>query len=230
MNELIQQPSFLIGSTEDIRKLEKKKNAKLLVISDSHGDYDIFCDIIEGFGSDADAMVFCGDGVCDLVRFLEEAHTDASLKNSLPPVIAFVKGNGDSERYFFEIEKESENSRCILSAPYRIVFGAAGRTVIAVHGNRHGVDVGTETLMHTASVLDADIVLFGHTHIPFYTENNTSLILNPGSCSRPRGGMPPSIAYITFPGLTDRYCVDFFEIRQGLFGKSSFHPLRLRQG
>jgi len=230
MNDLVQQSSYLIGSSEDIKKLEKKKQARILVVSDSHGDYDVFFDIIEEFGPDADAMVFCGDGVCDLVQYLEEAQEHESIRNALPPVVAFVKGNGDSERYFYVVEKEQPPVRHIVAAPHRISFTVAGRTVLAVHGNRHGVDVGTETLLDTASALDADIVLFGHTHRPYWEERAISLVLNPGSCSRPRGGMPASFAVITFPGLTDRYCADFFEIGEGLFGKKTFRTFRLGQG
>ncbi len=230
MNDLVQQPSSLIGSQEAVKKLETKKQARILIVSDSHGDYDVFSDIIEEFGPDADAMVFCGDGICDLVQYLEEAHEDEGLQNLLPPVIALVKGNGDSERYFYEIETEMQAVRHIVAAPHRIAFTAAGRTVLAVHGNRHGVDIGTETLLDTASTLDADIVLFGHTHRPYWEESDISLVLNPGSCSRPRGGMPASLAVITFPGLTERYCVDFFEIGEGLFGKKTFSPYRLSQG
>jgi uncharacterized protein len=230
MNDLVQQSSYLIGSLEDIKKLEKKKQARILVISDSHGDYDVFFDIIEEFGPDADAMVFCGDGVCDLVQYLEEAQDNEALRKAVPPVLAFVKGNGDSERYFYEEEISGGQVRRIIAAPHRIIFTAAGRHIMAVHGNRHGVDIGTETLLDTASSLDADIVLFGHTHRPYWEERAISLVLNPGSCSRPRGGMPASFAVITFPGLTDRYCADFFEIGEGLFGKKTFRPFRLGQG
>ncbi len=230
MNDLVQQSSYLIGSLDAIKKLEKKKQARLLVLSDSHGDYDVFFDIIEEFGPDADALIFCGDGICDLVQYLEEAQENETIKNALPPVIAFVKGNGDSERYFYEVEGEDQSIRHIIAAPHRIVFTAAGRHIMAVHGNRHGVDIGTETLLDTASSLDADIVLFGHTHRPFFTERSISLVMNPGSCSRPRGGMPASLAVVTFPGLTERYCVDFFEIGEGLFGKKTFRPFRLGQG
>jgi len=230
MNSLIQQPSYLIGSSEDIKKLEKKKQARILVISDSHGDYDVFFDIIEEFGPDADALVFCGDGVCDLVTYLEESYDNEAVKAALPPVAAFVKGNGDSERYFYLTQSNDLTTRHIIAAPHRIVFTAAGRQIMTVHGNRHGVDIGTDTLTHTASSLDADIVLFGHTHRPYWEESAISLVMNPGSCSRPRGGMPASFAVVTFPGLTERYCVDFFEIGEGLFGKKTFRPFRLGQG
>lgn len=229
MNKLVQQSSYLIGTQEDIGALAKKKQARLLVISDSHGDYDVFFDIIEEFGADADALIFCGDGVCDIVTYLEEAHENESLQNFLPPVIAFVKGNGDSERYAYDASSDAPERR-VLAIPHRLLFTVAGRTIMVVHGNRHGVDIGTETIMQSALSMDADMVLFGHTHRAFWEEKNISLLLNPGSISRPRGEMPPSFAVITFPGLTERYCVDFFEIREGLFGKKTFRPFRLRQG
>ena len=47
MNSLTQLASNLIGSQEDIIALEEKSSANILVISDTHGDYDVLCDIIQ---------------------------------------------------------------------------------------------------------------------------------------------------------------------------------------
>jgi hypothetical protein len=45
---------------------------------------------------------------------------------------------------------------------------------------------------------DADIVLHGHTHMPRdETDGRGVRWLNPGCISRPRGGLPPSFAWLT---------------------------------
>ena len=98
MNSLTQLASNLIGSQEDIIALEEKSSANILVISDTHGDYDVLCDIIQEFGHISDALVFCGDGICDISSYIQEAYVDESLQEHLPPVVAIVKGNGDSEK------------------------------------------------------------------------------------------------------------------------------------
>lgn len=228
MNQLTQQESLLIGAQDEIKKLEQKNKAKLLVISDSHGDYDVLYDIILNFGEDCDSLIFCGDGICDIATLIANAHSDEKLKKCLPPVIAITQGNGDSERYRIEIEDQENNMPWkILSVPPRSFFTVCSRNILVVHGHRYGVGLGTETLRSTASVMDADMIFYGHTHIPYWEENKAALILNPGSCSRPRGGYPASFAVVSFPGVTERYSIDFFEAQIGLFGQTNFKPFRI---
>ncbi|MBP3450471.1 MAG: metallophosphoesterase [Spirochaetaceae bacterium] len=229
MNSLTQLASNLIGSQEDILALEEKSSANILVISDTHGDYDVLCDIIEEFGHISDALVFCGDGVCDICSYIQDSYVDESLQEHLPPVVAIAKGNGDSEKNQIIKPKTNElpASRKIITAPNSISFTVAGRNIFAVHGHRFSVDYGLENLSLAAQNLDADLVFFGHTHRPFRYEDSGTLYLNPGSCSRPRGGNPASFAFVSFPGMRERYDVSFFGIRSELFGRFSFYPINL---
>ncbi len=229
MNSLTQIESNLIGSRQDILDLEKKNSANILVISDTHGDYDILCDIIEEFGVISDALVFCGDGICDICSYIQDAYVDESLQELLPPVIAIAKGNGDSEKNAIVTPKTAEYpaARKIITAPNSVLFTAAGRNIYVSHGHRHSVDFGLDSLTVTAKTLDADLIFFGHTHRPYWEENSGTLYLNPGSCSRPRGGNPPSFAVVSYPGMQDRYDISFFGIRSELFGKFSFYPMNV---
>lgn len=228
MNKLVQLESRIIGSQEDAAILESKKSATLLIISDTHGDYDVLCDIIEEFGPQSDALVFCGDGICDIGMYIQESYEDEKLRDLLPNIIALTKGNGDSERYpiIYSDPDSSEKTRHVLTIPNRVEFTAAGRNIIAVHGHKHSVESGIDILSATASTLDADLVFYGHTHRPYWEENSGTLILNPGSCSRPRGSNIPSFAVVSFPGVTERYDVSFFGVKNELFGHFSFYPIR----
>ena len=77
MNQLMQIRSGLIGSAQDIEKLASAKKATLLVLSDMHCDnYSLFCEIMNQFGADSDALIYCGDGVRDVARFFTEAASD----------------------------------------------------------------------------------------------------------------------------------------------------------
>lgn len=229
MNSLTQLESNLIGSQKDILTLEEKSSANILVISDTHGDYDVLCDIIEEFGHISDALVFCGDGVCDICSYIQDAYADEALQEHLPPVVAIAKGNGDSEKNQIIKPKTNEfpATRKIITAPNSISFTAAGRNIFATHGHRYSVDFGLENLSFAAQNLDSDLVFFGHTHHPFRYEDSGTLYLNPGSCSRPRGGSPASFAFVSFPGMSERYDVSFFGIRSELFGRFSFYPINL---
>ncbi len=55
------------------------------------------------------------------------------------------------------------------------------------------------SLSHTeedARKVDADVYMFGHTHIPRAEVVNGKLSLNPGSISLPKGGSPASFAFL----------------------------------
>ena len=69
---------------------------------------------------------------------------------------------------------------------------------LLTHGHYYNVSVGAEYLKQEARARGFDIVMFGHTHRPFYEvekkEGDKDLIvLNPGSLSYPRqDGHKPS--------------------------------------
>lgn len=237
MNALIQQENGLVGSEEAIQALAEKQKARLLVISDSHGEYEVFQKIVESFGPDSDALVFCGDGACDILALLEEARKDDKLQSAIPPVIAFVRGNGDAPLYRIDFDPEEE-ARSLedpsippilkqLTVPDRIGFTAAGRTVFAIHGHHHNVDWGVDTLSMLAGANDADLLFYGHTHRPHREEAEGSLILNPGSCSRPRGTPFTSFASVSFPGSTERFETEYFTIDRNIFGQMTFSTFSL---
>ncbi len=228
MNALIQQQSTLIGSKEDIAELEQKESARLLVLGDSHGDLDIVKDIVLKFGNDVDALIYCGDGFCDLLAFIEEAWGDEKLKKLLPPVIVPVKGNGDGERYPITLKSEDNANESVFvnfSLLTKVCCTVAGRGVFVTHGDRYAVAMGTDTLLAAAHAVDADMVFFGHTHKTYWEERGGTLILNPGSCSSPRSSLPPSFAIVAFPGEQDRFSIDFFGVEKALFKNHKFVSL-----
>ncbi len=228
MEKLMQTESMVLATEEAEQYLETSGSARILVISDSHGGSEVLEDIIQEFGPSCDALVFCGDGVCDIAACLEKRASDRRLSEAFPPVIAVVRGNGDAEQYAVPLPAD-ENGQPVppfrLTVPRRVLFKAAGRTVFALHGHVHSVDYGTEMLASAASAMDADMVFYGHTHVPLREEQEGTLILNPGSCVRPRGGFPPTFAVVSFPGTTERYETEFFQINKSLFGGRSFSPL-----
>jgi putative phosphoesterase len=149
-----------------------------------------------------------------------DAQKNGKLAAALPPVIAPVRGNGDADYYSNAVGEKPATFR--INIPSRLVFKAAGRTVFVSHGHKHAFDFGTGTLAAAGSIMDADMMFFGHTHRPFVNASQAELILNPGSCIRPRGGFPPTFALVAFPGPTEAYTVLFYEIKQTSFGGEEF--------
>ena len=69
------------------------------------------------------------------------------------------------------------------------LFQIGKYTVWMTHGHRYTID----DLREEAVWCNADIVLFGHTHIPLIDHKGTTFFVNPGSLSQPRqDGRKPS--------------------------------------
>ena len=143
----------------------------LLVLSDSHGRPDLIEEAIRRVRPDG--ILFAGDGLRDLTRV------------ELPCPLWAVSGNCDW-----------------LSAPL-IISGNAfepqteelvtveGIRILLTHGHKYGVKSGPTAAAYRALELGADILVYGHTHVPVEyrlppaeggSEERKPLILfNPGS-------------------------------------------------
>lgn len=207
-----QQPSLLLGAQEDIDALAAKEHALLLVISDSHGNAAIVRTILEYFGGKADALCFCGDGIEDILAALETACADNDLARCIPPVIALVRGNGDAGIYHLYDK---------ISVPKDVQFTAAGRRVFMTHGHNYDVYYSPNMLYATAAETQSSLLLFGHTHVANVQQKDGVTLLNPGSCSRPRGGQPQTLALVTVGTSID---YSYYKLPSASDNESFFQP------
>lgn len=195
MNTLEQQSkTFILGSQTEIESLENAENARILVISDSHGSVRAIRKAVEENGKNCNALIFCGDGIADLLEIFENSMIDTELADSLPPVIAFVSGNGDWSRITF-----ARNKTFIV--PDIVCLTVAQKRIFATHGHEYEVYYDTNELQRIAKGTNsAQIICFGHTHKRFSSLVSNGLhdvfMLNPGSCFRPRDNLTPSCAII----------------------------------
>ena len=131
---------------------------KLLVLSDSHNSSGAVERILHA-ESDANAVVFLGDGLRDL--------EDALTLHPKMKVYA-VAGNCD----FGALEPLDG-----LAAFDQVV-------VFYTHGHMYGVKYDLDTLADAAAARGAEVALFGHTHKPIALQKNGVFLFNPGSCGR----------------------------------------------
>ncbi|MGN0606378.1 MAG: metallophosphoesterase family protein [Oscillospiraceae bacterium] len=146
---------------------------RIIVMSDSHGDYFAVEEIIQRNLS-ADMFIHLGDGE----RELDKIVVKYPYLN-----IYHVKGNCDCGSFSPDILN--------LNLEY-------GHKLIAVHGHNHAVkyDRSLEILKKAAKNNNSDIILYGHTHARDSRYDDGIFILNPGSASCPRDGNKPSFALI----------------------------------
>ena len=132
---------------------------RILIVSDSHGRHYWLEEVVRRVGH-IDMMLHLGDseGWDDYIAGL----VDCPLK--------IVAGNND---FFQGLDSE-------------LLFEIEGHRIFMTHGHRYGVNRGTDRLWYRGKELEADIVMFGHTHCPYLSEIDGITILNPGSISLPR--------------------------------------------
>ncbi|WP_191016558.1 YfcE family phosphodiesterase [Treponema zioleckii] len=221
MIELIQQKNFAIGASDFSEALANKDRVRLLVISDSHGSRDILMSILRKFGQNVDAMCFCGDGMPDLLGMLMLGYNNPDFSQFIPPIVFFVRGNGDNSTYSLLAD-----THMTVYVPIDLEFTAAGKQIFMTHGHRYDVYYGTKDLCAAAHEKNASIVFFGHTHISNLQYKNQLTILNPGSCSHPRGGAAHTISIVEIEknSVERNPKADFFEIKWDADGEVEFVP------
>jgi putative phosphoesterase len=70
--------------------------------------------------------------------------------------------------------------------PKELVMRIGKYVVMLTHGHRYGVNYNTYELVEAAKRNHADIVMFGHTHVPMIDLSREVWVINPGSLSLPR--------------------------------------------
>jgi putative phosphoesterase len=87
-----------------------------------------------------------------------------------------------------------ENRTYLRSMPSEVRIQVDGLKVLIVHGSPRRIDEymyeDSPYLATIAETTDSDIIISGHTHIPFSTVVNGKYILNAGSAGKPKHGGP----------------------------------------
>nr|MBP3598604.1 metallophosphoesterase [Eubacterium sp.] len=149
--------------------------AKYLVFSDSHGDDEKMLDVVKRHKGEIEGIFFLGD----------MENSGDRLRGAVQGPVYMVRGNCDWS----------------LQAKDFQTFSLHGHTVAMTHGHRQHVNMGIDTLKYWAMEKEADLVLYGHTHVPFVEQSSQMTILNPGSISRPRQeGHKKTYALLEFLG------------------------------
>ena len=233
MNSLERDGSLLIGSGSAIEKLAKQETATILVASDSHGADRLLYYILHEWGEQSDALVFCGDGIGDVCNILSASQEDTAVAHCLPPVIALVEGNNDADRYPMRNPALQETSGgnsggsglgrsghpaekipyyVELAIPLNQTLTVCSHTFFITHGHRFSLYNGTISMVNEAVSQGAQTVLYGHTHLAMAECSSGLLTLNPGSCARPRGGLPPSFLVLKVKKNSDTIDYTFYRI------------------
>ena len=177
---------------------------RIAVVSDIHSNLQALTAVTDAIREErVDIVVFCGDLVgyganpnecCEVLRNLA-AHSvignhdvsaltrDTSWMNPYAAeAVLWTAGvlSGSSKDFLKSLKMEGR-------------FTKAGTTCVMFHGSPHSVteylyeeDVNQGMLAKAR----ADVLIFGHTHVPYVRRFGAGIILNPGSVGQPRDGNP----------------------------------------
>lgn len=138
------------------------------VVSDTHGDEYTIKKVIEEF-KNFDMVIHLGDNVDDA----------EVLRENLKGKVIFVIGNCDIG----------------CKEPLELIEIVEGNKIFITHGHRYNVKNTLSNLFYRAQELDAQIALFGHTHVSEIEFEQGIWMINPGSAALPRD-MRSSVAII----------------------------------
>lgn len=135
---------------------------RILVFSDSHGDVGKMKQIIENMYG-LTAVIHLGDINRD-IQFLEDHFFDF-------PIFG-VQGNNDYSGLY----------------PNEKMLTLGGKKIFITHGHYYLSGWDGTPLRSIPKAEEADLILFGHTHVPKTEHFSGKILANPGSISRPRTG------------------------------------------
>lgn len=130
---------------------------RILIFSDTHGDINGCISVIDAVKK-VDMLLHAGDCARD-------AEDLACLYPNIP--LHFVAGNND----------------LFTNAPDDLLIHAGEKKIFLTHGHQERVkwEHTYETLAEKAKSKYADLVVFGHTHVPYTGYAGNLMIFNPGS-------------------------------------------------
>ena len=135
---------------------------RFIVTSDTHRDFYSLRRLVEKHRETTDVFIHLGDGAEELQQVI-----------TLYPECKWLSVRG--------------NSDFGISATLAGCYSSGIAKIFYTHGHMYNVKFGLEDLLAAAAEIEANVVLFGHTHIPLTEYRNGVYIMNPGSLGLPLG-------------------------------------------
>ena len=179
---------------------------KIGLIADIHSNLAAFRAVLEDMPR-VDELICAGD----LVGYAAQPNEVIELARSKR--VRTVMGNHDyasitrDVRGFTPIAAEAalwtsrnlegKNSDHLRSLPQEMTLARAGKIVYVVHGSPRDPlsgyvfpDIPNRALLDLVGGIKADVIVFGHTHVPMRRVVYGKLVLNPGGVGQPRDRDP----------------------------------------
>ena len=194
---------------------------KMAVISDIHGNLYALEAVLKDIESRGISNVYCTG---DLVGYGPRPNEVIELikRNSIPTAMGNyddVIGNmrficgcdykdekdlrlGERSVAWTKENTSEENKGWLRELPGEIRLSASGLKILLMHGSPRALNeylyenTAEDYLSELLAESDADVLVCGHTHLPYVKRIPTGYVVNAGSAGKPKHGNP-NVAYVT---------------------------------
>lgn len=182
---------------------------RVLILSDLHGNVWALRAIVSAVGK-VDVVLFAGDAVNygpsprGVLSWLKRVgavavrgnHDHAAAFGTDPKAAPRKAYLAQALLAWTRSELRPEDLAYLRSLPLYLVWAADGTRFALVHGSlqdplydyRLNPEAGEEAFLEAAESLRAEVVIFGHTHLPFVRAIGGKLFVNPGSAGQTLDG------------------------------------------
>jgi putative phosphoesterase len=217
---------------------------QFLIISDVHGNYQALDSVMKKVGFDI--LLCCGDLVVDYpfpeqcINILKNSCSHVCSGNNDDNVAWGRKASDHVGAKYAHLAKDldratdltlemisADSRRYLMELPRECQFALDGITFYMNHTVPHMplhyyLDLNTpeSELAKVYEDIHADVIITGHTHIPYVKKFKNKVLINPGSVGEPRDG-DPRASFATFDSATGqihlgRLAYDMTETREAL--------------
>ena len=176
---------------------------KIVVISDIHGNYDA----LQAFTEDYDELWVLGDllnygpepreVVAEIMKkaklVVRGNHDDAVVSTDAAPWKARWRVTAEATKKYTASVLSEEQKAYVRSLPLHTRVERDGTTFFLIHATpsdplygHHSPD--SENWAKELEAASANVLLVGHSHVPFMRRLSNGVVLNPGSIGQPRNG------------------------------------------
>lgn len=191
---------------------------KIGLISDIHASYPSLIKALRIFKQVGVNKILCagdlvekgeqGDKVVRLIRDLTIPCVLGNHDEMAPGNQQWVKDNMDlSHRNAQNLLLQPDSIAYLLSLPRQLHFEWTGLRLLLVHGSPASnveyltLKTPAQRYRNHAKSADADIIIFGHSHVPLHYVVDDVHFINPGSVQSGEGFLSHTCAILTLPDM-----------------------------
>lgn len=189
---------------------------KVAVISDIHSNIDALDAVLADIEAQGIETIYCtGDQVGYLpfpnevidriyekgIICIQGNHDEMVERAKLPATESIAKMSlaqltGGGSRLFTQLTISEENRAYMDKLPESLSVKVGDLTMLLLHGSPERIDEyvyeDNERFFEFSTVVEDDIIVYGHTHIPYHKYVFGKHFVNAGSVGKPKHGSPDS--------------------------------------